>query len=251
MTPHSSRPSNDADLTAPDTHAPIHRGARHVARVTLLFVALAAVLSAPWWGRAGLERLDFFRIQRVEIIGLRHLPPEEILARLQVDTFASVWQRLEPLARRLRAHPDLEDADVSRRLPGTLVVAVRERAPVALVPAPNGMQVYDRRGVALPLDPSRASIDAPVIATPDTLILALLDEVRLQEPALFARISEVRRAGNELLILIAAVPVRARSDLSAARLAEVIPVEADLKRRGAQPAELDLRFRDQVIARLQ
>jgi hypothetical protein len=35
------------------------------------------------------------------------------------------------------------------------------------------------------------------------------------------------------------------------RLADIIPVEHDLARRGAHVAELDLRFRDQVIARLQ
>lgn len=251
MTRHPSRASGDADSPVPDAHAPAPSRARRLGRRAAVVLAVSVVLSAPWWGRAGLERLDFFRVQRVEIVGLKHLPPEEVLARLHVDTFASVWQRLEPLAKAVRTHPDLEDAAVSRRLPGTLVVAVRERVPVALVPAPDGMRVYDGRGVALPLDPSQAGVDAPVVATADTRILALLDEVRVQEPALFARISEVRRAGEELLIMIAALPVRARIDCSAARLAEVIPVEADLRRRGAQPAELDLRFRDQVIARLQ
>lgn len=244
-----SRSPDSADSSAPDARAPGRL--RRSLRLAVTGLALALVAASPWWVRAGLERLDYFRIQRVEIAGLRHLPPEEILARLQVDTFASVWQRLEPLARRVREHPDLEQADVSRRLPGTLVVTVRERAPVALVPGPGGMRVYDGRGVALPLDPSRAGVDVPVVAAPDRAILALLDSVRLQEPALFARISEVRRAGSELLVLIAVLPVRTRSDLSAARLAEVIPVEEDLRRRGAQPAELDLRFRDQVIARLQ
>lgn len=249
MTPSPKRAEETADSSASDARVP-DRLRRHLRRAGLL-AGVAVVVASPWWIRAGLERLDYFRVQRVEIVGLRHLPPEEVLARLQVDTFASVWQNLAPLERRVRGHPDLEDAAVARRLPGTLVVTVRERAPVALVPGPGGMRVYDGRGTVLPLDPSRAGVDAPVIATPDRLILALLDSVRTQEPALFARISEVRRAGSELLILVAALPVRARSDLSAARLAEVIPVEEDLKRRGAQAAELDLRFRDQVIARLQ
>ena len=251
MTRHPPRTSGDADTSAPDAHTPAPSRARRLGRRAAVVLVVGVVFSAPWWGRAGLERLDFFRVQRVEIVGLKHLSPDEVLARLQVDTFASVWQRLEPLAKRVRAHPDLEEVAVSRRLPGTLVVALRERAPVALVPAPDGMRVYDGRGVALPLDPSRAGVDAPVVATPDLRVLAFLDEVRMQEPALFARISEVRRAGGELLIMIATLPVRARIDCSAARLAEVIPVEADLRRRGAQPAELDLRFRDQVIARLQ
>ena len=45
--------------------------------------------------------------------------------------------------------------------------------------------------------------------------------------------------------------IRAMSDVSAARLADLVPVESDLARRRARVAELDLRYRDQVIARLQ
>ena len=42
----------------------------------------------------------------------------------------------------------------------------------------------------------------------------------------------------------------ADSAVNTARLAEVLPVELDAARRNWQPAELDLRFRDQVIVRL-
>jgi len=46
-------------------------------------------------------------------------------------------------------------------------------------------------------------------------------------------------------------PVRAMADVTPQRLAEIYPVENDLTRRQARVAELDLRYRDQVIARLQ
>jgi hypothetical protein len=39
--------------------------------------------------------------------------------------------------------------------------------------------------------------------------------------------------------------------LSVERLADIFPVETDLARRQVQVGELDLRYRDQVIARLQ
>jgi len=45
--------------------------------------------------------------------------------------------------------------------------------------------------------------------------------------------------------------VRAPSDVGAERLAQVLPVAADLARRHVRATELDLRYRDQVIARLQ
>jgi cell division protein FtsQ len=44
--------------------------------------------------------------------------------------------------------------------------------------------------------------------------------------------------------------VLASPDLSVDRLSEILPVEQDLARRGAKAMELDLRYRDQVIARL-
>jgi hypothetical protein len=47
------------------------------------------------------------------------------------------------------------------------------------------------------------------------------------------------------------VVVRAAEGLTARRLADILPVERDLARRQARVAELDLRFRDQVVARVQ
>jgi hypothetical protein len=40
-------------------------------------------------------------------------------------------------------------------------------------------------------------------------------------------------------------------DVTLERLADIDPVEEDLVRRQVRVAEIDLRFRDQVIARLQ
>ena len=82
--------------------------------------------------------------------------------------------------------------------------------------------------------------------------LAMLGELRAGRPSLYARVSEVRRTeDDELVFSFDSIAVRAAVDVTARRLAEVEPVEADLARRDVRPAELDLRFRDQVIARVQ
>jgi cell division protein FtsQ len=41
------------------------------------------------------------------------------------------------------------------------------------------------------------------------------------------------------------------ADVSVDRLAELVPVEQDLARRRLRAVEIDLRYRDQVIARVQ
>jgi hypothetical protein len=56
---------------------------------------------------------------------------------------------------------------------------------------------------------------------------------------------------DELAVEMSSVLVRAPADVGADRLADIVPIENDLARRHARVAELDLRYRDQVIARLQ
>ncbi|MDQ3997600.1 MAG: hypothetical protein M3303_11380, partial [Gemmatimonadota bacterium] len=139
-----------------------------------------------------------------------------------------------------------------RRLPGTLVVEITERWPVALVPTPSGLVPIDERGAALPIDLTRTTVDAPIMAYRDAELFRLLGRLRVEAPELYARVSEAARAGSDEVVLrISSVAVRAMADVSVERLAEIGPVEQDLARRQLRAAEIDLRYRDQVIARLQ
>lgn len=223
-------------------------------------IAAAAflLLVSPFWAPLLLRRMDFFRVRHVEVVGARYLLPSDILDRLRVDTLASVWDPTDPLERRVAEHPLVREVQVSRKLPGTLVVRLVEHAPVALVATAGGFRAYDERGTALPIDPTTADVDAPILARPDGDMLRLLGAARTQAPAFYARLSEVRRegvgsggsGGAEVLFVLDSIPVRARADITLHRLAEVELVEHDLARRKLRAAELDLRYRDQVIVRL-
>jgi cell division protein FtsQ len=233
------------------TVEPVARGARwRLAGGALLLVMVFAM---PWWGPPALARLAFFRVRKIEIIGARFTPKEDILSRLQLDSSKSVWAPLGPLAARVRTHPQLLDAVVTRKLPGTIVVQVTERRPVGLVSTTAGLRAIDERGVQLPLDPSRTPVDAPVVAAArgETTVYHLLGALQREAPGLYARVSSIRAAGGgELLIQLAGLPVRTMTTVTLARLADIEPVERDLARRQLRAAELDLRYRDQVIARL-
>jgi hypothetical protein len=56
---------------------------------------------------------------------------------------------------------------------------------------------------------------------------------------------------DELVLQLNSGSVRAMQDVTLDRLADIEPVEADLARKQLRVAEIDLRYRDQVIARLQ
>lgn len=222
-------------------------------RLTLAAIAALFLLASPLWGPPVFRRLAFFRVRRVEIVGTRYTTPTELLERLRVDTTRSVWDPLEPLARRVRGHAQVESVTVTRRLPGTIVVRVTERRPVALVEAPGGLRAVDERGRPLPLDPSRTPVDAPVVtaAPRDTIVYHLLGEMQREAPALYARLSSIRAAGaDEIVLQIADLSVRAMTNVTLARLGDIDPVQRDLMRRQLRVAEIDLRYRDQVIARL-
>jgi cell division protein FtsQ len=123
---------------------------------------------------------------------------------------------------------------------------------VAFVSTARGLRAVDARGDTLPLDPLRADVSLPIVNRADTAVFRLLGAVREEAPALFGRISEVRRAGDdEVVLVMPPLRVRAHADLSSERLADILPVERDLARRQARAVELDLRFRDQVVARVQ
>ena len=218
------------------------------------------VVASPWWGRAVRRRLDFFRVRRVGIDGARYVSPDEIVSRLRIDTTASLFDDVAPLEKRVRGHPSVRDVRIERKLPGTLLVRITENPPVAFVQAAAGLVAVDAAGRSLPIDPATADVDLPVLAGRDTLELRVLGEVRQHAPALFARIGEVRRLPRGgsfyLLFRLSDTPsnlahdVLAAGDITAERLSDIIPVEQDLARRKLRATELDLRFRDQVIARL-
>ena len=235
-------------------------------------LSLVAVIMAAAWGvRAGARSMAFFRVRSVEIRGARYLQPNEIVARLQIDTLASLWDDLEPFRQRVRRHPQVADVRFERRMPGTLVVIVQENLPVALIQTPAGLLPFDSLGRQLPIDPSRSNLDLPIVASADPVLLKLVGAIRAAQPRVFARIEEARRIGRDEILLTlssgAEDAARAAADtatpqrkslrvrlpvgLSVDRLADIFPVESDLARRQARVGEIDLRYRDQVIARLQ
>ena len=223
----------------------------------------ASIIGTPWWGPRVLSELEFFHVRAVDFDGVRFADPSELLQRLKVDTTQSVWQPLDSLRTRLADHPMVLAVEVERDLPGTLRVRVTERIPVALVASRRGLRPADATGAMLPIDPALVPLDMPIVATADSALLSALDGLRQNAPALYARVTQASRGrGDELRFTLsggevgAAGPamintliVRTTADVTVERFKDILPVEADLARNHLRAVELDLRFRDQVIAR--
>ena len=221
-------------------------------RLAALGVGVGVLATTPWWGPRVLAEMSFFRLRHVQVVGARYVRADSIVVLLQVDTTRSIWDETDELVARVRKHPQVSDVEIARRVPGTLVVTITERVPVAFVPTARGLEPLDAAGRALSIDPSRVNVDLPVLARRDTTVLRLLGDLRERAPQLYERVNAARRVGRrEILLELGAVNVRAMDDVSVDRLGDIVPVEADLARRQARAVELDLRYRDQVIARVQ
>jgi cell division protein FtsQ len=215
-------------------------------------IVAAVVLTAPRWGRATMHRMTYFHVRKLDIRGVRYLQPSDIVARLRVDTLRSIVDDITPLEARLKTHPQVADVHITRRFPGTLIVTITENMPVALVPRGDGLQPYDSAGRALPIDPSSTNLDLPVVTTPDRGALRLMGELRAVDPRMFALISEVAPVGQDLVFTLnSSLRVRASAGVAPERFRDIFPVESDLARRNERAAELDIRYRDQVVARLE
>lgn len=238
-------------------------------RAALLGGLVALCASAPAWGPPTLRGLPWFRTERVEVAGARLLAPHEVLAAGGIGVGGSVWDDPAPWEARLRAHPVVAEAEVTRRLPGTLHVRIVEKRPAALAETAGALAPVTAAGEVLPVDPARVAVDVPLLRARATAgrdrrvregdaRAALAQAGRLAEldPALAALVSEVRpeRGGGVRLTLgRPQAEVVLPPDAPAGRLRLLRAALADVRRRqeaGAGPARLDLRFDDQVVVRI-
>jgi cell division septal protein FtsQ len=196
-----------------------------------------------------LGRLEFFRIRRVEIAGLRYLPPAKVMAALELDSRSSVFDDLADAVRRLRAVPGIESAELRHRLPGTLEIVLEESVPVALAPRTSGMALLDSSGKVLPFDPAASAPDLPIAATPDRVVARVLASVLRNDPVLFARIRAAWRVQDDVLLDLDGRRLWLGPAATAEDIRAVMAVAQDLARQGRNYRELDGRFAGQVVVR--
>lgn len=217
------------------------------------WLAIYAIVlaTAAWFGAPRLLRkLDFFRVRRVELVGLVSLAPADVLRALAVPVRYNVFDDLAPIARRAARIPGVVSAEVHRRLPGTLRVELVEAVPVALAPGRAGLVPMDAAGRILPFDPTVAAPDLPVTARPDSVVGAVLLRVREADPGLFEQVtSAARGAGDDVALDVGSRRYWLRRDASVETIRALTAVAQDLARRGRDYRELDGRFAGQVIVR--
>src|SRR5437762_9826466 len=85
-------------------------------------------------GPVVLGRMPLFRVRQIELVGVKNLPPDAVIAALRLPARVSVFTDTRLLADRVRGLAGVAEARVVRRLPAGLQVEVREVEPATLVP---------------------------------------------------------------------------------------------------------------------
>ena len=124
-----------------------------------LVLAFAALLIAAFV----VVRPDAFAVTEVRIQGVDRARPAELRHLADVPHGLSMWAvHPEDVARRVAAHPWVDQAQVRWRPPGRIDVEVTERAPVALLVYGGALYLVDAAGV--PFHRAEAdSLDQPLL----------------------------------------------------------------------------------------
>ncbi|MGK2930797.1 MAG: cell division protein FtsQ/DivIB [Acidimicrobiales bacterium] len=120
-------------------------GRRRLRRLVLL-TALAAVALAV----VVVFESPVLDVDEIAVLGTQSLDPATIAEAASIDHGAPMFLTdLDEAARSVEALPWIEEASVSRQLPGRVVVDVVERTPSALVTAGGSSALVDRSGRVL------------------------------------------------------------------------------------------------------
>jgi cell division septal protein FtsQ len=242
----------------------LSRRARWIAaRAVPLGVVLMA-LGAIGLGAVWLATSPRFAVTEVVVTGASRLTPEEIVAASGIGPDTNLF-RLDRAAvvARLESLPLVRHAEMVRRFPNRVTLAVEERRPFTLAHA-GRLHWIDEQGVSLGTETRAVAPQIPVITglspadlaasdgapSPRVAVgISLLRGLLRSETALLRQISEidVSRPDGPVLYTVDGIEVRLGAEDWEARLGRLQGVLAQV-RAGSEPVNaIDLRFRDQVV----
>jgi hypothetical protein len=251
-----------------------------VIRTVIVLLCAAGLLGLGVIAPAGLRRMDVFHVERVELVGARHLDGAAAVEASGLTTESNLFEDPDAWRASLLQHPLVAHVEIGRRVPGTIVLHVRETVPIAFARTPE-LRAVDATGRLLPIDHAADDMDLPVLdcatridadgraTDPETLrAVRFLEITRQLAPSLLGWISEVGAHGDAVRLVLrnaADAEVLVPAEPSAERLAELQHALADLATPRlaaagtdttdggvelARVKRIDGRFHDQIVVAL-
>jgi cell division protein FtsQ len=221
-------------------------------RTVIVLVAIVLVAGA-WAVPESLQRMSFFRVRQVELIGVRYLAPDSVLAHLGLSSTQNLFDDAGAIEARVAQIAGVVSAQVDRKLPGTLRVTIVEQMPVAFAPGAGRLVAMNGDGQALPYDPVESGLDLPMVARPDSLLLRALAVVRTTDSTVFRDVDGARRRsanrGNDVVLEMNGRRVLLDGVPTPDDVRTVSAVRRHLAQSGRSYRELDTRYQGWVVVR--
>lgn len=213
-----------------------------------------------------LQDLAGFKLRQVKVTGIHFLSEEDVLEASGLKIGSDMFELDIPKASRgVESLGWVEKVYLERRLPQSVLIAVTERKPTALVDS-GGLWGLSADGCLLPFSPELAAEDLPILSgarlgadavgttrSADTFRPALdfLAFLKKEDPTLYAGLSEVNVSERDQLRTTFLDGLQARfapgaGEMEMRRMAAVL---SDLGSKGLRAESMDFRFKNQVVVR--
>ena len=181
---------------------------------------------------------------------MRYIAPDALLETLGLRQDQNVFDDFEAAEERVLRLAGIVQVRIRRRLPGTLRVEVSERIPLAFVSGPEGLVTLDVWARPLPYDPTASSVDLPIVARPDTLLVGALGAVRFVSRDLYDQVDWVETDGNGgVRLVLGDRRILMRVPSSPGDVDAVLAVAEHLAGIGREYEEIDARYDGWIVVR--
>lgn len=236
-----------------------------VSRATFRILLLIFVILMGAGG--GLLRSPYFTVRSVEVVGAQHVSPEEVKQLTGVEPGVNIFSlRAKDVSQAVAGHPWIRSIELTRRLPGQVVLQVQERHPLFLVPYRTSFLEVAGDGVILAVRPTLSGQALPLVTG-----FTVQNEVRLGQRLPDQAVGEIGRCLQglpaEFLAQVAEIHLDAGGDFTLytlsgqqillgrpenieQKLALLRGTLAELKAQGQVAASIDVRRAKEAVVRL-
>ena len=238
------------------------------ARIVLLMAISSAVLGT---GTAALtawtRHASLFELDAIDIGGACRLSDQKARELISVQKGVNIFTvDLEAIENAMERDPRIREVTISRRLPSTIAVTIREREPVMLIGGER-LLALDEMGMVMPIDGTSLPLDIPVLTGVNPPVdpgdgahhlciqkgLEIRRAIGQEAVTLWDAVSEINLSQPEspcLYLSPNGTEVRLGGGDLHTQIQRLWIALRDLAAQEAVVNTLDLRFKDQLICRL-
>lgn len=175
---------------------------------------------------------SFFAIRHYQIEGNTRMTKEQVVEQAGLITGTNIFRaNIQQATERMTLLPSMKNVAIRRKVPGTILIKITERDPVALVVSQGGFIVVDDEGVCLETIAELQDLQLPVISGVST-VEAYRPGSRMDTPGLNAALQLIARMDKALLENVAEI-------IAPSPLSLTLKTLQGLEIRFGEPVELE------------